>query len=400
MIVARERSGFVLLARSWGQAYRSPMTTPLPSFASSGALRAPLGLSVPLLVLLSLSSSAAQADHYDPDAVAAASSVFRAVAEEAQTGLSAVEGSVSGTDGALADLDLGLALSLGAVDTRFHKLWRARLDERSTRFGTEFRAVQEAIYGFETASERAFSAALERSLAALVAENGGLPTECVASGGVLATLTGPGGPSDSKQTSCPGEDRSVELAGLWDQDQALQEAAAAIRAWEWPQITTYREAEPALALGQASVAEGWIAPADLVHQLPEVVEVLDTIEHRANKARAALIEARNALDPEAEGAEERVAAIRDRAKGIRHYLTSMRKALGVELWAAVDRARKKGKKRGWSEVGLCPNPPAWGGCEGLDRTDAVAEVALSDKKLQKKAVALLESLGHPETSLP
>ena len=75
------------------------------------------------------------AAYYDKDAITAAANSFAAVAGELQKSYLPLERQVSRTDSLLAELDLNLKLTSGEVDGNQHKLWMARLNERSGDFG-------------------------------------------------------------------------------------------------------------------------------------------------------------------------------------------------------------------------------------------------------------------------
>lgn len=358
-------------------------------------------LALSLFVSPALAEEAAPeaAGHFDRDAIVSASAVFRGLAERQGKALRPLERDLARTDKALAGLDMALALTEGAIDQAQHELWAARLDERSTRFGSEFGVIQEQLDQRGLAYEQAFEDALQRALAVMAVE-GEEVVECTAAAASNDpfALTGPGG--QSAEVKCPGADVSAKLAAAWDADAELTMALDAIDGESWAAVTTYVEPQTPLALGGAAAGATWIHPPDLVDSIPEGIELVDATTERTDEGRQQLIAARDGLDPKAADAEAKVEAIRGKARGLREWSEARKTDVGGVLWAAVDKARRKGKKAGWSDVGVCLNPPDWGGCEGRDVTEEVSDVLVEDKKLSKALQILLENLGRPDVSLP
>ncbi|MCP4870924.1 MAG: hypothetical protein GY898_19645 [Proteobacteria bacterium] len=350
-----------------------------------------------LLTLLLPASALAQdagasADaHFDRDTVVASSAVFRSLSESGGGGFASIERSLMVTDGALAELDLSLALTRGgAVDSAQHDLWTAKLDQRSGLFGDEFGALQEQLTRQSIGYEEAFEGALQRALAVTPA------VECKQESASPFDLSGPGGQRKAPK-ECPGADISADLAKAWDADAELKAAVDAIANEAWTTVTTYDAAEAALDLSGAPASAITVEPAELVANLPEAIEVLDLIAERADVGREELLAARAELSPDdKDGAQ----AIRTRAKELREWTEAQKEALGVVLFAGLERSRKKkGKKAGWAEVSACLNPSAWGGCDGKDVTDEVGDVLVEDGKLAKELTALRDGLGRPDVSL-
>jgi len=343
-----------------------------------------------LLLLLLITSPALAADggSFDRDAVVGASAAFRSVAEAQSAAFGPIERSLEATDRALAEMDLSLALTRGTVDGPQHDLGRALLDERSARFGAEFGEIQTKLDAISAGYETAFEAALSRALATLPGV-----TECTPTGGVLGGLSGPGSLSARKTPACPQPDRSADVAAAWDADAELKAALETLAA-SWPSITTYSGAEPPQSLGAG--AGSWVSPAGLAELLPQAIELIDTIERRVEEVRNGLREERAGLDPEAEGALDAAKSIAARARAAREWGEDRKAEVGVILWGALDRNRKRaGKKGGWGDAGACLNPGAWGACTGDDHTDAVTETLTADKKLSKELGKALDGLGRP-----
>ena len=350
------------------------------------------------LSLLASPALAADAGHFDRDAVVGASAAFRSVSEGSRAALEPREKALTRTDQALADLDLAVALTRGSLDAAQHDLWVARLDERSTRFGDEFAVLQGQLTEMSVGFEQAFEAALARATEALAA-GGEPPRECrEPKPDLMGGLAQPGG-AGAKKPSCPGADRSAEIAAAWDGDAVLKAALDAIDASGFQDVTSYEGEEPALTLG-AGAGPMWVNPAALIERLPEAIELVDAVDRRAAEARTALREARAAIPADAPDFEARRAAVVERARGARGWAEDAKAAAGATVWASLERSRKKGKKAGWSTVGVCLNPAGWGGCPGDDVTQEVAEVLLGDKKLSKELAAALTALDAPRVDLP
>ena len=357
-----------------------------------------------LLSLVTLSPAPAEAGepagpgHFDRDRVVAASAAFRSVAGSSQAALGPLERDLMRTDGALAALDLSIQLTRGGgIERAHHELWDARLVERSNRFGSEFGAFQEQLDGLGVGFEDAFEQALQRAIAGLAAEGFEPVVECAAKSNDPFALTGPGGQRSAP--TCEGTDLSERISAAWDADEELKAALGAIVGQDWQKVTTYEGSEPPLALAGLDPAGVWLAPSDLVDLLPEAIEVIDDIDRRTQRAREELLGARAGLEDGPE-LEAQVDAIRTRARETREWSEARKQAVGAVLWDAVERGRKKGKKDGWSSVGICMNPEAWGGCAGKDVTRELIDVLLGDRKLAKELAKLRDTLGAPDVSLP
>ncbi len=371
--------------------------------------------------------------YYDKAAIPDRSSVFKSIGESSTRTFEKVEKALQRTDGALAKSDLSVALAQGAVEDGAWQLGKAKLDARSETFAYEFKGIQGRFDQVGVAYELAFEAALERALAALTSEKPGAIVECSpkASGSALDALAGggPGGSAD-KEPACPGTNFTDEIARRWDGDEELEnrlldvvggdlgplvigigtdgqplEYGGELDNQGWPSITGYSDADAVLPVnGQGGV--GWLHPADLTVAFPELAELLDRIDELAATSRSSLSEAVAALPRDESGnlvqdedTMAKVDAIQTRAKGIRAFTEDSRASAGKLLWEVLNKSRKKGKKAGWSEVGICLNPPAFGGCEGADVTDVVADHLGGDKKLQAALVELQQGISAPDASL-
>ncbi len=370
--------------------------------------------------------------HYDPTAIPSRSSLFQSIGASSARTFEAVEKALGRTDGALAKSDLSVALARDAVDGAAWSLAKARLDSRSETFAYEFKGTQARFDQVGAAYEDAFMAAVERAITSLQSEKPGAILECVPKPqSALDSLAGGGpGGGDSAAPSCPGTDFTDEIARRWDGDDALEarlldivggelgplvigtgadgapmEYGGALDSRGWPTVSAYDEPDTTLAISGHGGAS-WLHPADLKVSFPELAEALDRIDELATESRATLSEAAATLPRDESGrllqdepTQARVGAIQTRAKGIRVFTEDARASVGATLWEALNKGRKKGKKDGWSDVGVCLNPPAFGGCEGADVTDAVGAFLAGDKKLQAALTELHQGLSAPDTSL-
>jgi hypothetical protein len=338
------------------------------------------------------------AGYYDRDRIMGSSAVFVGLNTKQVGLIGPLESAMKRMDGALASLDLGVALTGGAIDTAHRELWAARLDERAGSFSSFFDAFQERFDAEGSAYERVFLAALERAVSALAAELGSEVVECSGGGGDPFAMSGPGGLGSSR---CEGDDLSARIAVAWDKDPALAEDLAALDTQAWPEITSYESQETALARLEDGATDGgldgWLDPARLVRSLPEAAELLDAVARRTEQGRRELLGQSRMIDRESDSAEAELASIRERAKGVRLSSEAAKAALGSALWQALGRVNKKSKALRGKNIGVCMNPADWGACSGPDLTFDVRDALLSDRKLQKGLARQLAAL--PDSAL-
>ena len=373
--------------------------------------------------------------HYIEASIPAASTAFRSIGESTSRTFGKVEATLEQTDGGLARMDLSLALARPAVADATHDLWTSKLDARSETFSYEFKGVQARLDQVSVAYDEAFAAALTRAVDELTAEDPAPIVPCTpkktSALGALAA-GGPGGGAKATDNGCPGTDFSQEIARRWDGDPVLEEQLLQIVAGDlgpltigyseagepieyggalatggWPKISTYADpAEVVPVEGQGPAGDAWLLPADLVTDMPELAEALDRIDEVAAAAREELSAAAAALPRDDVGnlAQDdatlaKVKAIQTRARGLRTFTEDARAKVGEALWATLAKARRKGKKDGWNDVGLCLNPEVFGGCAGEDKTAEVAEALGADKKLAKALTEITAGLSAPDVSL-
>jgi len=330
--------------------------------------------------------------HYDRDRIMGASALFLGLNKTQVALVGPLESGMKRMDGALASLDLSVALTGGAIDGAQRALWSARLDERAGMFSSFFDAFQARFDEDGAAYQQIFVAALDRAEAALARDLGGALVECAGSGGSPFGLTGPGG----ARKSCPGEDLSIRIAAAWDEDPILARELAALGSMPWPELASYESVESALLWldsgGAAAALDGWVDPSRLAQSIPEAAELLDTLAGRAEAARRELVGQSRSIEAEAEDAEAQLASIRERAKQIRLHTEEVKAALGSLLWQAMGRALKKTKVPRKKNIGICMNPSDWEACSGPDLTSPVRDALLDDRKLQKSLVKQLSAL--------
>ena len=332
--------------------------------------------------------------HYDPDRIPPASRVFVEVSKASGAAVTPIERRLVQADGALADLAVALGLTAGSVDEARHGLWKARLDERSTRFGIEAEGFQQEVYAMGDGFQKAFEDATTRAVAALEGEVVPCRAPRRSALGALA------GRDEAPTSTCPGTDHSEAIAAAWDADSILAEAIAPLRDPLKTSVTTYEEKAEVLGLGGNAAGTTWVAPVTLASAIPEAMEILDAIDARAEEARGVLRGAQRSLTKDDPLAEDMVKAIRNRARGIRTWTDEKRSMLGRAVFDALERRRKRdGKKGGWKDVGVCVNPEVWNACDGKDVSEDVAQALLKDKKLVSALDDMLIDLAEPETSL-
>jgi len=328
--------------------------------------------------------------HYDRDRIMSRSELFVGLNSKQLAVVGPLESAMKRMDGALASLDLSVALTEGAIDRAQRDLWKARLDERAGAFSSFFDAFQERFSADGQAYESIFMAALERAVADLTAELGGAVVECAGQSASPFSLTGPGGATKA----CAGEDLSARIAAAWDRDPVLASALDELTSAPWPELPSYESEESALPqTGEKETSptlDGWVSSPRLLRALPEAAELLDAIAQRAESGRRELVAKSRLIDREAEGAEAQLVSIRAAAKELRLQSEADKGALGDLVWQALTRAVKKHKSLRKKAVGLCMNPSDWGGCSGPDLTTDLRDALLADRKLQKQLGKQLE----------
>lgn len=332
--------------------------------------------------------------YYVPDEVIESSEILQDSFRRSGEAYGPVDAAFSRTNRALGALDRNLAVTPGAIDAAQHQLWQAYLDERATLFTEEADAVQAQIDRLQVVYIDGSAEAIDRAGLALAAYGYTPVVECAAtSPPSIQDITGPGARSPTAE--CEGANVSERIAKLLDADEEYGAAVRTMTEESWPSITTYSTPQPALNLSGVPDGSTWVSPSDLVESVPEAIEYLDAVESEAARGRAELLDEKRSLSQDDPDLSAKLHSIRSRAIALREWGEARKAELGTRLWTGLDRARKKGKKEGWADVGVCMNPEGWGGCSGLDVTETVADVMVDDRKLRKDLADLLEALESP-----
>ena len=332
------------------------------------------------------------AAHYSAEKVMAQSALFSGLNKQQLAVVAPLESAMQRMDSSLAELDLAIALSEGWVDGAQRDLWSARLAERAGTFGQFFDSFQARFNEQGIAYERIFSAAIERSTAALAKELGGPVVECSPNQATFG-LSGPGGAGAKK---CPGENVSTKLAAAWDADTVLASELETLGDAGWPELASYVGGEaPLPTSGNTGSPESWFSLSLVARGIPEAAELLDAIDIAAEDARRALVAQSRAIDPSSPDGEAQAAAIRASAKKLRAYSETAKANVGDALWSAFGRVSKRNKALRASAPGFCFNPVDWEACSGSDRSVEVREALMDDRKLVRELQKQLEKLGTP-----
>lgn len=332
----------------------------LGSPVASPPLLDPIMPVLPLL-LLALSSRAAEPAWYDPDAVAGASQAFARIAELMGPAFQDAERQTRTLSKNLAALDSGVAL-LGERAPEGMADWATEVRRQAT--GQHLR-LQRHLELLQDDTVGEFQEALQRAIPKVAGPSGA--KECGRSG-VQAMM--------GKGAQCAGKNVSSALAQTMDADPALNAAVDEIREIPWPKIELpARTWAPAPVTGSAR----WVATAALeraflreritAHQ-DDLSRAVDPLESRiAEGDSTALDEARR------HRATYEAALAADGA------------ALAQAMRVALEAAERKG---GPKAVGLCANPRGFGGCEGRDATKELIGWLKADKRFGRE---LTKALG-------
>lgn len=311
-----------------------------------------------LLLGLSVAPPAAAGDSptawYDPDEVAAHSTVFAAASQELAPRYEALEDALRDLGPAVADLELGTLLAGDrlAEDTRAYA-------ESVRRAAVAAHVAAQAHVDFiQDGYARVFGDALNRAIEA----NGDAATivECRRGGGI-ASMMGRG-------RHCEGTDLNATLARAMDADPELAAAVAEINARPWPEVQVTGAPQPVQPLtGTGS----WVQLATLARALWQ-----ERLDRRAD-------ELDRALAPLEEGIEAGEPAALARASELRADYEAALAADGEVLLALVEEALSRKARKGGGDVGFCVNPVALGGCPGADRTDEIIALVADDRRVVK-----------------
>ncbi len=305
------------------------------------------------LLLLSSIAFAGEA-WYDPDAVAAGSELFVALASEMGPWYEDLQNQMTRTSLALEGLDAAALLAANHADDALGT-YSQGLRKQAAH---QYLQVQRFADVLAEDTEATFGGALERAVATL-----GVTAEpCQArSGAVMGPMRGMGGSG-----GCEGEDVSADLAALMDQDPALRAAVTEIQGLDWPGFAVEGAPQPIIALTGTDRYVQLDAAAKALIQ-----DRLDTLEMALEDQLAPL------EDQLTEGAEGGEAALAQ-AQAFRADYEAAVAAEGDRLLVALTAGLKKEPG-----VGVCANPAALGGCAGTDVTAELLPVLQEHKKVQK-----------------
>lgn len=323
-------------------------------------------LSLAFLTGLSGAAFAASQGYYHPDDVAAQSARFAEATSSVGPAWDKAQAAASRTGKALGDLELGVALLGDAAPQGFADRAQATRKEVTG----QFMRLQRHVDLLQDDYAQTFQAALDRALAR---QGQGL-TQCAPPRGGMAARFGPGG-GGASAAACAGEDRNAALAKAIDADPELTRALAEIASVPWPTIEAPSRAEPVVPL---TGDRDWIQAAPVARAL--IGDLIMTRQEALEDAMAPLEDGLEASDPAAiaRAAEMREAWERD--------LAADGAALRTALADALARAAKKTPEL--AAVGLCANPPALGGCAGVDRTELALPILHADPKLARALAKL------------
>ena len=304
-------------------------------------------------------SSALAAGFYHPNDVAAASTTFAAAQEQLLAPLDERQTATRGLSNALRSYREGID-AMGTVPDAH----TARLEQLEVTYNRQFDALQTFADDLVGDFDAAFTAALQRALAAHPGAQ-----ECVREVAVGPRVPGMGGRTQ-KNPECQGDDLNAAVAAAIDADAELKAALPGIVGRPWPSLGVTPQPLPTIGDGSRYV------------HLQELLTkgagaAMRAIDRDDDDARMA-IEAE--LEDGADAAE--LARLESTGNQISAATAAKRAALAAPILAAatkvLDKAAKKGEATAW-----CVQPAALGGCEGTDASTEVVQLLLSDKGVTK-----------------
>jgi hypothetical protein len=310
-----------------------------------------------MLTFLIASALAAPPAHYDPDRVAAASTIFRGFSEKAAPKFDLLQTELSRTSKSTAALDKGM-LALGDR-TSADQQERVTQIRRETAHG--FLVAQAWVDTLQEDSAKTFGAAMDRALATQAAKFD--LKECTRPRGMAAMGPARQGPG----ATCEGEDVSSTISAALDEDAVLASEVQDILAVPWPGLSSAPGAQSVVALTGTSAHLHMGALLDAL--APGEFESLG----KALGAQQAPLQAK--LE-EGENVEDNLQALQDLRSGYEQDVA----ALGARLLAAIEPTLEK---QGGS-IGVCANPPVLGGCAGEDLTGSLVAELAENRKVQKR----------------
>lgn len=310
-----------------------------------------------MISLLVSSALAAPPAHYDPDRVAAGSTVFRGFSEQAAPRFDDLQSELSRASSTTAALDKGmLALGDRAPADQRERVTRIR---RETAHG--FLVAQAWVDTLQEDSATTFGAAMDRALATQKSQFD--LKECTRPRGMAAMGPARQGP----RSSCEGEDVSTTISQALDADAGLAAEVQDILSVPWPGLSSTPEAQGVVALTGTAAHVQMAALLDAL--APGEFESLG----KALGAQQAPLQAR--LEGN-ENVEANLQALQDLRSSYEQDVA----ALGARLLAAIEPTLAK---QGGS-IGICANPPTLGGCPGEDVSETLLAELAENRKVQKR----------------
>jgi hypothetical protein len=307
----------------------------------------------PALALLLLPTAfAAGPAYYHPDNVAAGSKVFASAAKAMGPAFDDAQDQLAKMSRGLIEVEIGTALVGDALPGGFAD-WS--VGTRRTVTG-QFMQVQRHVDLLQDDYGRVFGAALERAIA--TEGEGRELKECTAGTGIQALMRRPGG-------GCQGDDLNGAIVRRIDADPELQAAVDEINSVPFPTVGVEARAwAPAPLTGTTR----WVRAGALGKRFAKTA--LER-EEAALAAGLAPLEARLS------------AGDADAVKAAGALRATYEAALAKDGEALLNGAREALKRADMNDVGVCPNAPALGGCDGEDASRAVLEALALDRKFLK-----------------
>jgi hypothetical protein len=320
--------------------------------------RTPFALAA-LFALIGLSALAAEPAWYTNNGVAAASARFAAAAQASAPRYDQAQKDLEAASATLQELELGALLGAGAAEAEFGP-WARDTRKRTNAL---FLALERDVEKATEAYSAAFEAAVARALPPVA--KGRTVTECRPRGGSMMM---PGKPN------CPGEDLSKAIAAQVDKDPVLEAAVKELSAQLFPDVRPKpRTFAPIPLTGGTNIVS-----------LPRLGKVF--AKEAVARHQAALLAAIEPLETRI--ADGDAAALEAAKKARQDYEAAMAQTGAALIEATKGLAERAEKTGGITQIGLCANPAALGGCGGEDISAMIIALGKEDKKFQKAVGAL------------
>jgi len=301
------------------------------------------------------------AGHYHPDSVAAASERFSEAAAHSGAKFGELQQELTKTGQALQDLDLSVALLGGdAPQSLTQEVARTR-----KLVTGQFLQVQKHVDLIQDDYATTFGTALNRALESM--QNEWNAKEC--QNRVGAALSRQGRP-------CVGDDLNTQLAKQIDKDPELEQAIKEIHSIAWPELKIpVREMELLPLTGTTNGVD--LVSIARAYADPMLARRIDDFDR--------------ALSPLVDGIEANETAAIEAGQNLREAYEAALANDGEALMTSAKEALIRAEKRGGpTNVGICANPAALGGCGGEDMTQMVLGTLASDRRFGRETAFLRE----------